>query len=125
MFEEFSPNVSSTSERALPLDADLASAIQKLMAVLQKVAAGLGASVAPAALETNFCGRKAVRAKEAIPITGLGRSSFFAKQNPNDPAWDLTFPRSFKLGPSPNSPTVWFVDELEAWLESRAASRRH
>lgn len=125
MFEKFSPNVSSTSVGALPLDADLASTIQKLLAVVQKLAASLGATVAPAAFETHPCGRKVVRAKGAIQITGLGRSTFFARQNPKDPTWDPTFPRSFKLGPSPRSPTVYFVDELESWLEARAASRKH
>ncbi|GGA14196.1 helix-turn-helix transcriptional regulator [Dyella caseinilytica] len=67
--------------------------------------------------------RQAVRAKAACEIVGLGRSNFFARQNPKDSAWDPTFPRSFKLGATPHSPTVWFVDELEAWLEQRAALR--
>jgi predicted DNA-binding transcriptional regulator AlpA len=99
---------------AVPSDSPLA--IQKLLSALQ-------ALVAKSKLESHSKPRKAARAKQAWPIVGLGRSSFFAKQNVKDPGWDPTFPRSFKLGPSPRSPTVWFVDELEAWLESRAASR--
>lgn len=66
--------------------------------------------------------RRVVRAKAAIPMTGCGRSHFFALQNPKDPAWDPTFPHSIKLGDSPRSPTVWFVDLIEAWLEARAAA---
>ncbi len=28
-----------------------------------------------------------------------------------------TFPRAFKLGPYPNSPPVWWLHEIIAWLE--------
>lgn len=94
--------------------------IAKLLSTLQAVAAKLDLN-AP----SEHRSRKAVRAKAAYEIVGLGRSNFFARQNPKDAAWDPTFPRSFKLGTTPNSPTVWFVDELEAWLEQRAASRLH
>jgi len=118
MFEESSPSVNSTSELTPPRDADLALAIQKLLAALQ-------AMVAPTTFEVEPRPRRAARAKEAIRIVGCGRSNFFARQNIKDAAWDSTFPRSFKLGSSPRSPTVWFVDELEAWLASRAASRDH
>lgn len=70
--------------------------------------------------------RRAIRAKQAYAMTGDGRSQFWARQNPNDPAWDPTFPRAFKLGDSPRSATVWFADEIEAWLETRAdVSSRH
>jgi predicted DNA-binding transcriptional regulator AlpA len=118
MYKEFSPRVSSASELTPPHDADLALAIQKLLAALQAI-------VVPTTFEIEPRRRRAARAKEAIQIVGLGRSSFFARQNVKDAAWDSTFPRSFKLGSSPRSPTVWFVDELEAWLASRAASRDH
>lgn len=74
---------------------------------------------------TSMPPRRVARAKSAIPMIGCGRSHFFAVQNPKDPAWDPTFPRSFKLGDSPRSVTVWFVDELESWLEARAAARKH
>ena len=70
--------------------------------------------------------RRAVRVKSGCGMTGDGPSQFWARQNPNDPAWDPTFPSSFKLGNSPRSATVWFADEIEAWLESRArVTRRH
>lgn len=69
--------------------------------------------------------RRAVRAKTAYGMTGDGKSHFWARQNPNDPAWDPTFPASFKLGGSPRSATVWFEDEIEAWLETRANASRN
>ena len=57
-------------------------------------------------------------------MIGDGKSHFWARQNPKDPAWDPTFPASFKLDDSPRSATVWFADEIEAWLESRANASR-
>ncbi|HKR77113.1 MAG TPA: hypothetical protein VJR95_10625 [Rhodanobacter sp.] len=68
--------------------------------------------------------RRAVRAKTAYAMTGDGKSHFWARQNPKDSAWDPTFPASFKLDDSPRSATVWFADEIEAWLESRASASR-
>jgi predicted DNA-binding transcriptional regulator AlpA len=68
--------------------------------------------------------RHAVRAKTAYGMTGDGKSHFWARQNPKDPAWDPTFPASFKLDDSPRSATVWFADEIEAWLEARANASR-
>jgi len=118
MFEELSPSASSASELRPPLDSDLALAIRKLLATLRAMASPDTFEIAPRP-------RSAVRAKEATQIVGLGRSSFFARQNIKDAAWDPTFPRSFKLGSSPRSPTVYFVDELETWLEARAASRKN
>lgn len=69
--------------------------------------------------------RRAIRIKEALQMLGLKRSDFYARQNARSPSWDPSFPASFKLGDSPNSPTVWYADELEAWLAGRAASRSH
>lgn len=68
--------------------------------------------------------RRAVRAKTAYGMTGDGKSHFWARQNSKDPAWDPTFSASFKLDDSPRSATVWFVDEIEAWLEARANASR-
>lgn len=69
--------------------------------------------------------RRAIRIKEALQMLGLKRSDFYARQNAKSSSWDPNFPASFKLGDSPNSPTVWYADELEAWLAGRAASRSH
>lgn len=73
---------------------------------------------------TIHSGRPVVRAKVAIDHIGLSKSHFWAIQNPKDPAWDATFPRSFKLGDSPRSATVWFLHELDEWLRTRAAASR-
>ena len=65
--------------------------------------------------------RRVVRAKIARQITGDGNSTFWARQNPKCAAWDPDFPRAFKLGNGPRSPSVWFVDEIENWIAKRAA----
>lgn len=33
------------------------------------------------------------------------------------------FPKAFKLGPHPNSPPVWWLSEIIAWLELKASKR--
>lgn len=67
---------------------------------------------------------RVARAKRAMSITGDKRSHFYDRQNPKHPSHDATFPRSFKLGDSPRSPTVWWEHELHAWLEQRAELSR-
>jgi predicted DNA-binding transcriptional regulator AlpA len=94
--------------------------LQHLLVALQRILGQL-----PAGDLTTFKPiRRAVRAKTAYGMTGDGKSHFWARQNPKDPAWDPTFPASFKLDDSPRSATVWFADEIEAWLESRASASR-
>ena len=105
------------SDPAGPFTPDFLAEIRRLLLALQD---RLGSSEPAAASK----GRQAARAKKACQIVDLKPSSFHARQNPADPSWDPSFPRSFKLGDSPRSATVWFVDELESWLESRAATRR-
>ena len=90
--------------------------LQHLLFALQHI---LG-QLQPGELVTFKPARRAVRAKTAYSMTGDGKSHFWARQNPKDPAWDSTFPASFKLDDSPRSATVWFEDEIEAWLEARA-----
>lgn len=90
-------------------------AIQRILDVLCPMDTGL----------PNTGHRRAVRIQEALHMLGLKRSDFYSRQNPKSTSWDPTFPASFKLGGSPNSPTVWYADELEAWLAARAAHRAH
>ena len=94
--------------------------LQQLLDALRLILGGLQARELPGFKRV----RRAVRAKVAYGMTGDGKSQFWARQNPNDPAWDPTFPASFKLGNSARSSTVWFEDEIEAWLESRANASR-
>ena len=65
-----------------------------------------------------------VRARGGMAMTGDKRSHWYDRQNEKSAAYDPTFPRSFKLGDSPRSPTVWWVHEILAWLEARAAKSR-
>jgi predicted DNA-binding transcriptional regulator AlpA len=94
--------------------------LQHLLVAMQTVLGQLH----PGDLVTFKPVRRAVRAKTAYGMTGDGKSHFWARQNPKDPAWDPTFPASFKLDDSLRSATVWFADEIEAWLESRATASR-
>jgi len=94
--------------------------LQPLLISLQRILGQLPV----AGLTTFHPMRRAVRAKTAYGMTGDGKSHFWARQNPKDPAWDPTFPSSFKLDDSPRSATVWFADEIENWLESRASASR-
>lgn len=104
------------AEPALCNQPELRSLLVALQSILSPTPAGELMTFKPA--------RRAIRAKAAYGMTGDGRSHFWARQNPKDPAWDPTFPASFKLDDSPRSATVWFEDEIEAWLESRAHASR-
>lgn len=73
---------------------------------------------------TDIPSRYAVRARDGMAMTGDKRSHWYDRQNEKSAAYDPTFPRSFKLGDSPRSPTVWWVHEILAWLEARAAKSR-
>lgn len=68
---------------------------------------------------------KFVCANEAMKLTGCRKSKFWARQNPKHASWDPTFPLKFKLGDSDNGPTYYYVDELNAWVNSRASRRVH
>lgn len=77
-------------------------------------------------LHTDIQSRYAVRVREGMTMTGDKRSHWYDRQNEKSAAYDPTFPRSFKLGDFPRSPTVWWAHEIIAWLEARAAkSRQH
>lgn len=68
-------------------------------------------------------GSKVARASAAMEIVGMKPSTFHARQNPRDLAsYDPTFPRSFKLGSSGRT-SVWYVHELEEWLEAQSSKR--
>ncbi len=44
-------------------------------------------------------------------------------QDPDDPCYDPTFPKSFSLSPKPRSRRVWWLEEFIVWLETRAKAR--
>jgi predicted DNA-binding transcriptional regulator AlpA len=113
----------SANRQSLPTNTPLENQpdIQRLLDTMQSILSQLRRPTDLAPLKPT---RRAVRAKAAIGMTGDGKSHFWARQNPKDPAWDPTFPASFKLDDSPRSATVWFEDEIQAWLEARASASR-
>lgn len=66
---------------------------------------------------------RAIRLPEVLHLTGLSRSTWYALQNPRDAAYDPATPKPFKLGKSPNSPSVWWAWQVIAYLEAKSATR--
>jgi prophage regulatory protein len=58
-----------------------------------------------------------VRPSDLKAAIGLDRTSAYRKINPKSKFYDPTFPRQIKIGPRA---VGWKLDELRAWLESRA-----
>ncbi|WP_351189847.1 AlpA family phage regulatory protein [Shewanella sp. TB4-MNA-CIBAN-0142] len=54
-----------------------------------------------------------IRLKDVILITGLSRSTIYAKQNPKSKWFDPLFPKKISLGARA---VGWLKQELEAWL---------
>lgn len=80
---------------------------------------------APASLRiTSLELHRAIRAKEAMHLTGDKKSHFYARLNPKSPAYDATFPRPFRLDDSARSPSVFWVHEVLTWLQNRAMTSR-
>lgn len=61
---------------------------------------------------------RALRTKEAIAITGFGKSHFYAIQNGKSRSYDATFPKAFYVGRSPR----WWESSVQAWLQAQAAA---
>jgi predicted DNA-binding transcriptional regulator AlpA len=59
---------------------------------------------------------RAVRAKEAAAILGIGRSTLFVLMN-TEPG----FPKGVKVGRS----RVWLISDLFAWLRKKSNSRKN
>lgn len=65
-----------------------------------------------------------VRLPDVIRLTGLSRSSVYARLNPRAPAsFDPTFPRPIKLSPGPKGASAWSLLELKVWMEARLQAR--
>jgi prophage regulatory protein len=58
-----------------------------------------------------------IRPKELKSAVGIGRTLCYSKINPKSKFYDPTFPLPIKLG---ERAVGWKLDELRAWLESRA-----
>lgn len=61
---------------------------------------------------------RALRTKEAIAITGFGKSHFYAIQNEKSPSFMPTFPKPFYVGRSPR----WWESSVRAWLQAQATT---
>lgn len=64
-----------------------------------------------------------VRLSVVKMLTGLSKSSIYARLNTNSPSFDPTFPRQAKLSPGPRGTAVWSLTEIQAWLISRLEAR--
>lgn len=50
-------------------------------------------------------------------LTGLSRSTIYAKMDPNSPYFDETWPKKVSLGPRS---VGWYRHEVIEWVESRS-----
>lgn len=57
-----------------------------------------------------------LRIREVCALTGLSRSSLYAKLSPRYKQYDKTFPRPFKLGASA---VGWNQAAVIAWIKAR------
>lgn len=81
----------------------------------------------PSAIRSTFPvaePRVAIRVPQVLAITGDSRSSYYARQNPHSDTFDPSYPRPFRLDPSPRAPRLHWLHEIESWLETRAALSR-
>jgi predicted DNA-binding transcriptional regulator AlpA len=59
-----------------------------------------------------------LRSKLGIPYC---RTHLDRLEDPEDPCYDPTFPKSFKLGKGPGARRVYWLHEMIAWLKNKAA----
>jgi prophage regulatory protein len=64
--------------------------------------------------------QKIIRCRQLVKLIGIGRSTLYDWLNPKSPRYDPTFPKKIKLG---TSSVGWLLDEVEAWIESKAKAR--
>jgi prophage regulatory protein len=64
-----------------------------------------------------------VRLSTLKQLTGLSRSSIYARLNPGSASYDPTFPRQVKLSPGPRGAAAWSLAEVEVWLMARLEAR--
>jgi prophage regulatory protein len=57
-----------------------------------------------------------IRLKELIHRVGLSRSSIYDRMNPNSPRYDVSFPKSIKLG---GAAVGWVESTVDAWIQQR------
>lgn len=65
-------------------------------------------------------GRRVYRRKQVREVTGLPNSTMYELLDPKSPRHDPTFPRPFALGARSRG---WLADEVDKWIENKAATR--
>jgi len=64
-----------------------------------------------------------IRLPEVIKVTGLSRSTIYAKVNPNLKYFDPSFPKPIKLTSGNKGATAWSLQEILNWMKSRLDDR--
>lgn len=60
---------------------------------------------------------QAIRLPAVLDLVGVSKSTWYALLNPRSKTFDSRAPQPFKLGPSPNSPSVWWRSAVMAYLK--------
>lgn len=59
---------------------------------------------------------QAIRLPVVLDLVGVSKSTWYALLNPGSKTFDPRAPQPFKLGPTPNSPSVWWRSAVMAYL---------
>lgn len=65
--------------------------------------------------------KRVLRFQDVQDRTGLSRPTLYNRINPKAPQYDPSFPKPFSLG---GGKVGFLEEEIEAWIEARAASRQ-
>lgn len=60
---------------------------------------------------------QAIRLPAVLDLVGVSKSTWYALLNPRSKTFDPRAPQPFKLGPSPNSPSIWWRSAVMAYLK--------
>lgn len=66
---------------------------------------------------------QAIRLPTVLSLVGVSKSTWYALLNPRSKTFDPRAPQPFKLGPSPNSPSVWWRSSVMTYLKACATSQ--
>ncbi len=65
-----------------------------------------------------------LRRQQVEEMTGLKRSSIYARINPNCKQYDPDFPKPISLSTGAKGGVAWIASEVVAWIETRIAASR-
>lgn len=101
--------------------------LSKSLAIATSGSESTGAAPEPAGLERldAICQAlqsapeldRAIRLPAVLDLVGVSKSTWYALLNPRSKTFDPRAPQPFKLGPSPNSPSVWWRSAVMAYLK--------